>query len=112
MSPLRSTRKRSVQTGHLPVVEPSDSSCSVWRIGAPPPPIDFYQPTGELSRARQALTRALDAMRRVDLSDDERESLKEDADLARLVLEWIGSYLESGDHSFDKELDALLREEA
>lgn len=51
-------------------------------------------------------------MRRVDLSDDERESLKEDADLARLVLEWIGSYLESGDHSFDKELDALLREGA
>jgi len=73
---------------------------------------DFYQATGELSRARQALTKALDAMRRVDLTDDERESLKEDAGRARLVLEWIGSYLESGDRSFAKELDALLQEEA
>jgi hypothetical protein len=72
---------------------------------------DYYQATGELSRARQALTKSLDAMRRVDLGDDERESLKEDVGRVRLVLDWIDSYLDSGDHSFDKELDALLREE-
>jgi hypothetical protein len=72
---------------------------------------DFYQAAGELSRARQSLSKALDAMRRVDLSDDERESLQEDAKRAGLVLDWIGSYLKSGDHSFDKELDALLQEE-
>jgi len=72
---------------------------------------DFYQATGELSRARQALTKSLDAMRKVDLEDDQRESLKEDSSRVRLVLDWIDSYLESGDHSFDKELDALLREE-
>jgi hypothetical protein len=72
---------------------------------------DFYQATGELSRMRQSGMKSLDAMRRVDLSDDQRDSLKDDHERVKLVSEWIDSYLESGDHSFDKELDALLREE-
>lgn len=73
---------------------------------------DFYEATGELSRARQALTKSLDAMRKVDLADDQRDSLREDHDRVKLVSEWIDSYLKSGDHSFDRELDALLREES
>lgn len=72
---------------------------------------DFYQATGELSRMRQAGMKSLDAMRKLDLSEDQRESLKDDHSRVRLVSEWIDSYLDSGDHSFDKELDALLREE-
>lgn len=72
---------------------------------------DFYAATGELSRMRQAGMKSLDAMRKLDLSEDQRESLKDDHSRVRLVSEWIDSYLDSGDHSFDKELDALLREE-
>ncbi len=72
---------------------------------------DFYAATGELSRMRQAGMKSLDAMRKLDLSEDQRESLKDDHNRVRLVSEWIDSYLDSGDHSFDKELDTLLREE-
>ncbi len=73
---------------------------------------DFYEAIGELSKGRRAHMKALDAMRRIDLDDEQREELQEHFDRAELVLDWIGSYIESGDHSFDRELDKLLSEEA
>ncbi len=73
---------------------------------------DFYEAIGELSKGRRAHIKALNAMRVIDdLDDEQREELQEHLERAQIVLDWIESFLESGDHSFDKELDKLLREE-
>lgn len=72
---------------------------------------DLYEAIGELSRMRRAGIKALDAMRKITLDDDAREELLEHSERVGLVMDWIDSYIQSGDHSFDTELDRLLNEE-
>lgn len=69
---------------------------------------DFINGLGHATSARHQLIKALDVFRKVDLSDGMRESALEDLHEVENVLGWLLSYVESGDRSFDAELDKLL----
>jgi hypothetical protein len=64
----------------------------------------------QFQHARDRLTKALEAVREVNLDDTMRDDLTRISGQTRMLLDWIDSYIASGDRSFDAELDALLAE--
>jgi hypothetical protein len=69
---------------------------------------DYYNGLGRLTSARRAVEKALAEFRKVDLNDEQRESINEDVEEIEARLDWLRSYVKSGDRSFDAELDRLL----
>lgn len=72
----------------------------------------FYSVLADLFSAKRSYGRALDAVRELDLSDEEKDALAEATDRIGLVHDWFGSFLSSGSRDFDNELAALLSEES
>jgi hypothetical protein len=70
---------------------------------------NFYRAQNSLDTARAWVNRALDALREVDINDERRALLTEDIQAVEVSLEWLKSYVSSGDRSFDAELENLLK---
>jgi hypothetical protein len=65
---------------------------------------------GRLESARFQVNKALDEVREFDLDEEELEELGAEADGVRTSLDWLDSYIASGDTSFDEQLAQLLTE--
>lgn len=66
---------------------------------------------GNLFGAKRRLNDAYVAMRDLALNRDQKEAVIEEVAEIRLILDWIESYVESGDQSFEDELSKLLTKE-
>lgn len=69
-----------------------------------------YDILGRLTSARRQIVTTLDQLRDVELDDEDREGLLEVAEQVETAVEWLMSYIRSGERSFDKALDRLLQE--
>lgn len=69
---------------------------------------DLMEALNELVKAKRGYARALDAIREVDLSEDDRDAFQEIHEGIGLIHEWFGSYLASGSRGFEAELDEML----
>lgn len=63
---------------------------------------------GALMKAKRCLSEAYTAAREHDLDSDQREALIEQLDELQTVSNWFRSFVESGDQSFEDELEKLL----
>lgn len=62
----------------------------------------------KLNDARYLLNQSLATLREWNLSEEDREAILGKVNEIRLSLDWLVSYVESGNESFDKELEKLL----
>lgn len=72
----------------------------------------FYAVLADLFAAKKAYGRALDTVAELDLDAGEKDALAEATERIGLIHDWFGSFLTSGSRDFDRELAALLAEEA
>jgi hypothetical protein len=63
---------------------------------------------GPITAAKAKLNDAYGAAREYDLSDDHVEAVLEELGEIEQIIDWFRSYLDSGDQSFEDELQKLL----
>lgn len=63
---------------------------------------------GELGRAKRALQASYNAAREYDIGTDDAEEIEEHLGEIVQIVDWYRSYLESGDQTFEEELNKLL----
>jgi Family of unknown function (DUF6192) len=63
---------------------------------------------GNLMVAKRATKSAYEAARELSLTDEQREAVHEALDEEATIIDWFRSYLDSGDQSFEAELERLL----
>lgn len=69
----------------------------------------FYQASGQLHGAAHRVRVALKLLREVSMTDeDTRESILADLHNIKVAVDWVESYVRSGNRSFEDELAALL----
>src|SRR5215467_8163704 len=66
---------------------------------------------GNLVVAKRGIRDAYDAVREMEMDDEQRGAVAESLDEIRTMLDWFQSYLDSGDQSFEDELSKLLSDD-
>lgn len=72
----------------------------------------FYKACSQLHGAAHRVRVALSLLRDVTLDDDSREMVRADINQITTGIDWLTSYVDSGNRSFDAELAELLRQGA
>lgn len=78
-------------------------------LGGPMGGMALFTVHAELLKARRLILDQLRALRDIDLDDEYREILLGDVADLEGSIDWMRSYLNSGDRSMDEQLETLLR---